>query len=599
MTTAFRAIVYMLFALVVLVGCTAESCHRYVAQPSDSLYTEAKAMAVYARDLKRALQIIDSAEIVGNVSSDRADLFRAMAFSRTSDSPRFDTAVVISERLLNTDVAKTDTAFCQGVLEVLVYSMRQLEDYESQLVYSTRLADAYHQQGENVEAMRTEAEIGAVLCRLGKTVDGMGKIDSIINVLTPVRRFNELDASIIAMKRKISVARNYDEIAATAQCILDRLADFEQHPADYHDGSSREPADEDRPHYISFYRSQAWAFLAGALAHDEKNKAKAKEYLSLAGQSDFCQTLAGKKMIAPTLRLLGDYPKMEAIYQELETVFKERGDTLTLDYAQILLDRAKAAEAQGRMSQCAALWEEHARILQKAEERLLQSKANLYAARYHAQEQQVAIGRQQAEITRKNIMTTALAIGLVALLAVVVYVLRQRRILKRKNSVLAREISEAITYKEKYRKVVEERMIPADGQGAAIPRCLGDDGSVVVASAVDLTDEQLFRYIREVVMRDKLFLNPVLNRQMLTERFSLTKEQLGAAFTKGSPYKSVTDFINDCRLPYAAKLLTDRPDLSIAEVAEASGFARAATFTANFKKKYSITPAHYREQYES
>ena len=106
----------------------------------------------------------------------------------------------------------------------------------------------------------------------------------------------------------------------------------------------------------------------------------------------------------------------------------------------------------------------------------------------------------------------------------------------------------------------------------------------------------LFQYIRETVMRDELFLDPTINRQKLTERFSLPKERVGAAFAQGSPFKSVTEFINDCRLPYAAKLLTEHPDLSIAEVAEASGFSRAATFIDNFKKRFTLTPTQYRTQ---
>ena len=35
---------------------------------------------------------------------------------------------------------------------------------------------------------------------------------------------------------------------------------------------------------------------------------------------------------------------MEDIYQELETAYKAGGDTLTLDYAQLFLDRAMARQ---------------------------------------------------------------------------------------------------------------------------------------------------------------------------------------------------------------------------------------------------------------
>lgn len=603
----FRLTLYItavIAALIVVAGCRKGVDTRLPVQSSDTLYTEERAMVIYANDKHRALQIIDSAQQVGNLTAERADLRRATVYCRTLDMPNHDSAIVIAERLLATKTANADPTFRESVLEVLVYSTRQLEDYELQINYSTQLADAYRKQDNRVEALRTEAEVGAALCRLGRTDEGLAKMDSVISMLTLVRQFNELDAGIIAMKRKISVMRDYPEIAATAHQLLDRIEDYEQHPADFHDGSPREPADGERPGYIAFYRSQAWIYLAAAYAHMNVPQ-KARQYLARAAQSDFGQTLSGKKMMAPTLCLLGEYARMEAIYSELTTVFMERGDTLTLDYAQLLLDRAKAAEAQGRYSESLDLWEQHALTLQKAEERLLRSKANLYAARYLAQQQQMAIDRQQAELERRNIINIVLSIGLVGLLAVVLYVLRQQRILRQKNSVLAREIYKGV--KETNKKPtptpsqregsLDSSATPSalDGNQSPLPKGGGGGGLSVGGPAIS-DSSTLFQHIRHVILRDELYLDPTLNRQKLIDLFSLSKEQLGAAFSKGSTYNSVTDFINDCRLPYAAKLLVERPDLSIAEVAEASGFARAATFTANFKKKFALTPNQYREQ---
>ena len=534
-------------------------------------------MAVYAQDRERALQLVDSARMAGNLTDERADLLRATIFARTMDSPQYDSAIVISERLLSKETIKEDPSLRQDILELLVYSTRRLEDFNLQLEYCTQLDESYREQGEKTEALRTEAELGALLCRLGRAEEGLSKMDSVIRVLAPVRKFNEMDAGIIAMKRKIGVIGDAPLIAAEAQHILDCLEDYEQHPADFHDGSPREPDDEDRPGYIAYYRAQAWAFLAAAYANMGEPR-KARHYLALTERSSYGQTLNGRNMMAPTLRQLGEYRKMEAILDEAEAVYQERGDTLTQAYARLLYDRAKAAQAQGRMTESTALWEKYARILQKADDRLLQGKANLYAARYHAQEQQMALERQQAELSRKNGINTFLTIGVAVLLLVIFYILRGQRILRRKNSVLAREISEAIRYRDKY------EALEASRQREKLPP--------VALSA--FTEEQLFRHIREAVERDRLFLDPLLNRQVLCDRFSLSKEQLGAAFAKGSPYKSVTDFINDCRLSYATKLLTERLDLSISEVAEASGFARAATFTANFKKRFTLTPAQYR-----
>jgi AraC-like DNA-binding protein len=460
-------------------------------------------------------------------------------------------------------------------LEVLVYSARQLEDYELQLSYNTKLADAYRQQGDKVEALRTEAEIGAVLVRLGKTEEGLAKLDSVINILTPVRQFNELDASIIAMKRRIGVIRDYPQIETTALCIINRLDDFEQHPADFHDGSEREPADENRSGYIAFYRAQAWSYLAAAYAHLNE-KGKAREYVALFEQSDFGQTFTGKKMIAPTLCLLGQYDKMEANYQELEAVFTERGDTVTLDYAQLLLDRAKAAEAQGRMTESTALWQRHAEVLQKAEERLLQSKANLYAARYHAQEQQREIERKDAEAKRNALFAWFVAVIALLLACFAVYYYLRHREESRKNRILARQITEAMDYKDKYLALLQT------------------DQSAAETNPKTMEPTALFAYISQTIVRDQLFLDPAFDRQAAIDRFQLSKERIGAAFAQGSDYASITDFINECRLEYAVTLLRDQLSLPITQVAQASGFSDANYFGRKFKARFGLSPTDYR-----
>lgn len=96
-----------------------------------------------------------------------------------------------------------------------------------------------------------------------------------------------------------------------------------------------------------------------------------------------------------------------------------------------------------------------------------------------------------------------------------------------------------------------------------------------------------------------MFVDPRLDRQTLVDRFGVSKDRIGAAFAKGSPYKSIIDFLTDCRLPYAAKLLASRPYLSIADVARMSGFPSADTFGRNFKQKYALTPSQFRESGES
>ena len=284
-------------AMTVLLGCTAsgsgrsatqDAGHRRVTHPIDSLYTEQKAMAVYAYQPERALQIIDSAEMVGNLSAFRADLMRMRIFGQTlkgdladslvavrADVPlkhnmRYESVIYIGERLLESDSAKASLAQRENVLEMMVYAARQFGQTEQAIRLARQLVDVCHRQGAETEALRNEAEIGTILCFVGQKEQGFAKIDSVLALLDGQHRFNELDALIIASKRKMDVLAGegrYLETLPLAQRIIDRLDDYELHPEAYHDGTYREPQDSaDRADYIQFYRSQAQGRMTAAYA---------------------------------------------------------------------------------------------------------------------------------------------------------------------------------------------------------------------------------------------------------------------------------------------------------------------------------------------
>ena len=286
----------LLCAVLTLAGCGGRSAEgrlqgknrgaKHLPQPTDTLYTQQKAMDVYDYQPERALQIVDSAVIVGNMSQVWADGLRARIYSwtlmgQTVDSllhgpegVRFDSARVIGERLLTHDSLKANIGMHQDVLEVLVYVARQQQDTARWLRRSQELVEVCHLQGEDAEpeALRTEAEMGAALCMMGQREQGMARLDSVVAILDSRdhRQFNWLDAFIIASKRKMCVLNDeekYIETIPLARRIIERLNDYERHPQAYHDGTYREPADStERADYINFYRTQMQSRLTAAYA---------------------------------------------------------------------------------------------------------------------------------------------------------------------------------------------------------------------------------------------------------------------------------------------------------------------------------------------
>ena len=564
----------------------------------DSQYLEMRVSELYEKDPEHALDLIDSAVQAKAVSDFRAELMRARLFTWSTGNQRQDVALQIAEALLSHDSVKGNTLRQQEVLELLVNASRMRHDDELWLRWAMQYSKLLRELGKESEALRADADIGVAMTHLGQQAEGMAKIDHAIKQLEGQRNFNALLSYILACKRKITVLRETDrhaEILPVAQLIQDCLADMEEHPDNYTDGTDGAPTTlEQLKEYCDFYGAQALAFKAAAYAEMNEGT-KARQELALFGKTHYGHTLDGRKMIAPTLGRLGDYAAMLAIYRAAETELK--GDTLRHDYADILLSRAEAAEAQGYAVASLGYRKRYEALIQTLNDRLHRNQSHDYAARYHAQEQQMEIERQQAKIGRQNIfITMGLAMILLAC-AFAFYFFRQKRFVDYKNHVLVEQMSEAIDYKKKYEEAMQSAKgysqkyeEPQNGKNEKYE--LADKSAVPDLNA--MTDEELFQYMSEVILREQLHLKPVCDRQTITSRFGLSEKRVGSAFAKGSNFKSLASFVRDSRLEHAAQLLHQHPEMTIGEVATASGFASHTRFTADFKTRYSVSPTEFR-----
>jgi AraC-like DNA-binding protein len=116
------------------------------------------------------------------------------------------------------------------------------------------------------------------------------------------------------------------------------------------------------------------------------------------------------------------------------------------------------------------------------------------------------------------------------------------------------------------------------------------------SSLNSMTDEQLYQYIADIVIREHLFCDPKFGRETIMERFHLSKERVGTIFSKGSEYSKISTYILKLRLEYAAQLLLERPDKSVVQIASDSGFSSSAYFSNCFRQHFGLTPTDYRRE---
>ena len=161
-------------------------------------------------------------------------------------------------------------------------------------------------------------------------------------------------------------------------------------------------------------------------------------------------------------------------------------------------------------------------------------------------------------------------------------VLRKNRIIHRKNQSLAQQITEAMIYRERYMQQVAEST-----------RSAGEP-----TDPDKLSDEQLFQYISEVIARERLFTNPAFGRDAIMERFQLSKERVGAVFSKGSKYASLSDYLQELRLEHSTHLMSARSEMSISQIALDSGFSSYAYYGKCFRRRFGMTPTEFRASAE-
>lgn len=571
--------VLLLVLILVFASCGRNNSARHIPNLGDTPYQVDSVLVAYGYHPNRALVMLDSALLLGNINEYRAKFIRAKIYSKSLLKQRQDSAILICEQLLQHDSVIHAPQERENILDLLMITSRTKVDFEGYVKWATQKAEVCRQQGEETEQWRTEAEIGMVMAHLGQPEEGMEKIDEAIRQLDEPGSIDRMDAFIIAVKRKITVLNDqgrYAEVIPLAQRILDRLEHYEQHASAYAEDSYRlswsdSPADRDR--YIDFSRAQANGFLAGAYAMTG-DAAHARECLACFDQSGYGHSLGARRMIIPAQMALGMYD--EAMATSDEVAYRMGNDTINDDYAVILRDRAIVARAKGHVDEAYNLMNRHANLVKVLSDSLHASEAHDYAARYHAQEQELKIQEAQTASRIKSII-----IGVIFLLFVIAgafsfYYRHQRLVINEKNRALV-------------------RMINGTPFVAPVDEIEGAEDTDEVSDSEESEDTSaLFETIDTTIRTEHLYANVSLQCQDVCTRFCITRHTLNNLLAQHVGSSSFPQYINNIRMEEALPLLRDSASMTIAAIATAVGFT-PANFREQFKRQYGVTPQEYRQ----
>ena len=601
----------IVIAMFVVAGCQTNGRPNHQASGADTIYTEAAAMSIHRTEPERALVMIDSALIVGNITWQRAEYLKAVTqYGGLHNLPLSRQTcldmIKRDEELRKSDKdARTDSVTLERTYLLLTSIEYTAANHPAIIRYATEASRLAHALDMPDEVGKMEAFIARAMAQTGRTDEGIERLRKTLADLRELNTFGGVVSYHDASKKLLHILIDhgrFSEMEQVCHDVLDRLGELEAHPDRFGDMvEGFNPAE-----YIDFARGQMLAFLTTAYArqvteHKDDPTLRAK-YLRQALDTEkqvfttsWSRGIDCDKMLSAAYHHLGQFDRFEQAMQRFENTYP---DTINPNYLICLEQRSEACKMQGRLAESLSYRERASVVRDSLDQRNQRDQLAELATVYHLQEERLA--RQQAESDTRifRLLTATIACGLVAAIAFAIYFFYKRREITKKNRVLAREITKGLDNTTLPHPI--EAMVPRDvavspSMHDPTPSSAVGTGDTPAASAYST----LYQQLRDTILREQLYLEPRLDRQTLVDRFGVSKDRIGAAFAKGSPYKSLIDFLTDCRLPYAAKLLASRPDLSIADVARMSGFPSADTFGRNFKQKYALTPSQFRESGES
>ena len=106
-------------------------------------------------------------------------------------------------------------------------------------------------------------------------------------------------------------------------------------------------------------------------------------------------------------------------------------------------------------------------------------------------------------------------------------------------------------------------------------------------------DKDLFKTIDTIIRKDRLYAKANLMREDIMKLFKIGRHHLNDQLNTFADGMSFPQYINSIRMEVAYDLLTNHPEMTIADVAREVGFT-APNLRMQFKRCYGITPAEYR-----
>ena len=603
----YIASIVAVVAFVVLTACSGKRSDAQGNVPNKMVRTHGDSIALAARftgDFQHFLDVTDSLAAIGELSPIRADGYRGVAYFQMG---QMDKCIEYFRRVvaIENPPAEDFWEYIHAGTN-LVIMLTTNRDYDNAMRTALRLIDKL----KDVDSPRCAGELQTLYLSLGDTQMMLERHSEAAQSYAEAYKWvlqtrndstnRPLAASIETLENIAVTHLNHhmDEAGVWVDRMDSLVTLYEQQPKPIEKEVKALRA------LVNLHRAQVCQMRG--------QESEAASYYADYAKSDYGQRLEGRIDGCEYLMSARRYSEAADIYTDLDRFIKEWGYDYDLEtIGHNLLPKFRANYLSGRKDSALRVAMQIAEVYDTALVRQKRSESAELATIYDTQGKERQIAEQRAG---KRLFTAiSIASGILALLifGFAVYVFRQWRSTKKKNRVLVDQINEVLEYKKKYKELrnkVEcrtenvEYATASEGSTASsaeanspLSTLNSKPTGLSISDMTELTDEQLFLCLRDLIENEQLFLQPDFGRQTLIEHTGLSKERIGAAFAQGSDSVSLPAYVRELRLDFAVRMMNDQPDIAVELVSQASGFTNADTFTRNFRAKYGMTPTTYKQ----
>lgn len=309
-------------------------------------------------------------------------------------------------------------------------------------------------------------------------------------------------------------------------------------------------------------------------------------------------TLMGALEINPYLLLKGQY---EDVIRNNKAFFltTDNPDTVSVVYRRSLLQNAISFKRLGKYDHAYRCLEKYNNLIESYRRDIDTNRLfELYKAadyiRYEA-----GIEAARSELKSRHNLIVALFVLIGFLILFLVFILMERRMLRKKNRDISRLIVELNKSIESSANEVEESN---SIQCAEVVESDEPKSSKEIFTKADLSkmsNEALFRRFDSIVMNERLYLDYNLQRDYYASVMGVDRNRFATVIKEATDGGNLSTYLNNMRLNYSVTLFREHPEMSISEVSDASAIPNISTFYRLFKEKYGLSPKMFIEQLNS